>query len=85
MDNKQSLQTEADSYEVISLRPDSSDVNSTSSTGSGIRLSDAEGVLATRVRYLQQENKAIREAIENYKKALQVLNSCFMVNVYGSP
>ena len=73
--------TDGDSYEFISDRDvqsitsDSSDVKSTSSTDSGIPLSGAEKALAERIRHLQQENKDLRKAIDNYQKALTVIFS----------
>ena len=81
---------DGDSFEFISdrdmssIRSDSSDVKSTSSTDPGIPLSVAEKALAERIRHLQQENKDQRKAIENYQKALEVkIFSLHAVEVYG--
>ena len=77
--------TDGDSYEFISDRDvqsitsDSNDVKSTSSTDSGIPLSVAEKALAERIRHLQQENKDLRKAIDNYQKALTVIFSLHAV------
>ncbi len=78
MDKDQSIQSDADSYEFISKGDAQASIrsDSCSSTDSGIPLSDAEKALADRVRHLQQENKEIRNAIDNYQKALQVMKSC---------
>jgi hypothetical protein len=70
MDKGEFAQPDADSFELIS-KTDALD--SFSSTDSGIPLSNAEKALADRVRHLQQENKEIRSAIDNYQKALQVI------------
>ena len=83
MDKEEFSQPDADNFEFISRRDaqfNSITSDSCSSTDSGIPLSNAEKALADRVRHLQQENKEIRSAIENYQKALQVMK--FTLNIW---
>ncbi|CAB3978657.1 optineurin-like [Paramuricea clavata] len=74
MDKDQSLQPETESYEFVNERDAQVSIRSDSSasTDAGIPLSDAEKALADRVRHLQQENKELRNVVDNYQKALQL-------------